>query len=314
MNIFSINLNLLVAFESLLEERSVSRAAKRAGLSQPAMSNALARLRTLFGDPLFNRTARGITPTARALELAAPVRAGLAQLRTVFDERPGFDPATSTRSFRMAMTDYSQLRVLPGLLKRLGRLAPHLQIIVRRHDHVFVAPEADLRSGTVDAALGLFPEESALDPGTKSCDLFTEESACILRRGNPLLRSRFTLRQYASARHAAPFGPSDTRGFADILLQAHGLRRRLQVITPDFLTLPFLVAKSDLIAVVPVGLATHFRRFLPIEIRKVPLPLPKFRMRLLWHEHSKDDPAHKWLRAELLAGRYERLVMTSQNV
>ena len=286
-----------------MEELSVSRAAKRAGLSQPAMSNALARLRAVFADPLFNRTARGITPTPRALELASPVRAGLAQLRSAFDAQPSFDPATSTRSFRMAMTDYSQFRVLPELLKRLGKVSPHLQIVVRRHDHVFIAPEADLRSGAVDAALGLFPEESGLDPGTKSCDLFTEEAVCIFRRGNPLLEGRFTLRQYASASHAAPFGPSDVRGFADILLAEHGLRRRLQVITPDFLTLPFLVAGSDLVAVVPDGLAVHFRRFLPIETRKVPLPLPKFRMRLLWHEHSENDPAHKWLRAELLARR-----------
>lgn len=303
MNISSINLNLLVAFEALLEERSVSRAAKRAGLSQPAMSNALARLRAMFGDPLFNRVARGITPTARALELAAPVRAGLAHLRGAFEERPSFDPAASTRSFRLAMTDYSELRVLPALLERLGRVSPHMQIRVRRHDRIFIAPEADLRAGTFDAAIGFFPEESALDPGTRSCDLFTEEGVCILRRGHPLLGRRFTLRQFASAGHAALFGHGDTRGFIDTLLAGHGLRRRLQVTTPNFLTLPFLVAKSDLIAVVPAGLAAHFRRFLPIEIRKVPLLLQSFRMRLLWHEHAEDDPAHKWLRRELRAER-----------
>src|SRR5581483_11814652 len=259
MNISSINLNLLVAFEALLEEHSVSRAARRIGLSQPATSNALARLRDLFGDPLFNRTVRGIIPTPQALELAVPIRSGLAQLRCAFGERPDFEPAISTRSFRIAMTDYSQLRVLPTLLRRMGTVAPHIQIVVKRHNHVFVAPEADLRSGSIDAAIGLFPEESALDPGSQSCDLFSEEGVCIIRRGSPLLKNRFTLRQYAAAGHAAPFGPNDNRGFADILLEAHGLRRRLQLITPDFLTLPFVVAKSDLVAVVPAGLAAHFR-------------------------------------------------------
>ncbi|HYL77769.1 MAG TPA: LysR family transcriptional regulator [Bryobacteraceae bacterium] len=299
MNISSVNLNLLVAFEALLEERSVSRAAKRAGLSQPAMSNALARLRTMFSDPLFNRAARGIIPTARALELAVPVRAGLAHLRSVFAERPSFDPGASTRGFRLAMTDYAELRVLPALLERMGSASPYLQLLVRRVERIFLPPEADLRAGAFDAAIGFFPEDSALEPGTRSCDLFTEENVCIIRRGNPLLRKRFTLRQFASAAHAAVFYRAESRGLIDNILAGHGLRRRLQAVTPHFLTLPFLVAKSDLIAVVPTGLAAHFRRFLPIEIRKLPLLLPPFRMRMMWHEHAEDDPAHKWLRTEV---------------
>ncbi|HEV2690301.1 MAG TPA: LysR family transcriptional regulator [Bryobacteraceae bacterium] len=299
MNISSVNLNLLVAFEALLEERNVSRAAKRAGISQPAMSNALSRLRAMFGDPLFNRVARGVTPTARALELAAPVRAGLAHLRGVFEERPSFEPAASTRSFRLAMTDYSEWRVMPSLLERMGRLSPHSQVLIRRLDRIFIAPEADLRAGTFDAAIGFFPEDSSLDPGTRSCDLFTEENVCILRRGHPLLCKRFTLRQFASASHVAIFYRAESRGLIDNILAGHGLRRRLQAATPHFLTAPFLVAKSDLIAVVPAGLAAHFRKSLSLEVRKVPLLLPPFRMRLLWHEHAEDDPAHKWLRSTL---------------
>lgn len=296
MNISSVNLNLLVAFEALLEERSVSRAAKRAGLSQPAMSNALSRLRATFNDPLFNRTARGITPTARALELAGPIRAGLSTLRSAFEERPSFDPAVSTRTFRIVMTDYAEVRLLPT---RLDRVAPHLQISIRRLDRLFIAPEADLRAGTFDAAIGFFPEDSSLDPGTHSCDLFTEENVCILRRGNPLLKRRFTLREFAAAGHVAVFYRLDSRGLIDNILAGHGLRRRLLAPTPHFLTVPFLVAQSDLIAVVPAGLAAQFRKHLPLEVRKVPLLLPPFRMRLLWHEHAEDDPGHAWLRSQL---------------
>lgn len=298
MNISSINLNLLVAFEALLDERNVSRAAKRAGLSQPAMSNALARLRVLFKDPLFNRVARGITPTPRALELAAPVRAGLKQLRSAFEVHPSFDPAVSTRSFRLAMTDYYELLALPALMKRLGHVAPHIRLLVNRADHIFIPPEADLREGRFDAAIGFFPEANALDPATRSCDLFTEENVCIIRRGNPLLEKRFTLRRFTEAGHAVLFR-DEGRGFIDTLLMGHGLRRKVHVATPQFLTLPFIVAQSDLIAVVPTRLAAYFRKTLPLEIRKVPLLLPTFRVRLLWHEHAEDDPAHKWLRAEI---------------
>src|SRR5260370_1322278 len=134
MNIKSVNLNLLLAFEALIEERSVSRAAARIGLSQPAMSNALGRLRGVFADPLFTRTARGMTATPRALELAAPGRSGLAQLRAALAERPRFDPAVSTRGFTLAMTDYAELILLGPLLRRMQSIAPDVQILVRRLD------------------------------------------------------------------------------------------------------------------------------------------------------------------------------------
>src|SRR5882724_1874905 len=129
MNITSVNLNLLVAFEALLEERSVSRAAKRAGLTQPAMSNALSRLRALFSDPLFVRHSHGISPTPRAIELSTPIRAGLTQFRAALADRPGFDPAASPRVFRIATNDYCEFALLPQLLQRAGEAAPNVQII-----------------------------------------------------------------------------------------------------------------------------------------------------------------------------------------
>lgn len=300
MNISAVNLNLLLVFEALLEERSVSRAAARIGLSQPALSNALGRLRATFGDPLFTRTARGMTPTLRALELAGPVRSGLSQLRGALAERPRFDPAVSTRSFRIAMTDYAELVLLGALLRRIQHRAPEVQILVRRVDRIFIAPEAELRAGALDAAIGFFPEANTLEPGTYSRELFVEENVCILRKGHPLLGKRFTLRQFASARHVAVFYRADSRGLIDNILAGHGLRRRLQASTPHFLTVPYVVADSDLIAMVPAGLAVRFKKKIPVEIRKSPLQLPLFHMRLLWHEHSADDPAHAWLRSEIL--------------
>ena len=301
MNITSVNLNLLVVLEALIEERSVSRAATRVGLSQPALSNALGRLRVTFSDPLFTRTSRGMTPTPRALELAGPVRSGLTQLRNALAERPRFDPAISTRSFHLAMTDYAELLLLGPLLRRIQRTAPEVQILVRRLERIFLPPEAQLRSGAFDAAIGFFPEANALDPGTYSRDLFVEENVCMARKGHPLLRKRFTLRQFAAASHVAVFYRADSRGLIDNILAGHGLRRRLQAATPHFLTVPHIVAESDLIAVVPAGLAARFRKKLPLDVRKSPLRLPPFHMRLLWHEHAANDPAHAWLRAEILA-------------
>lgn len=299
MNITSINLNLLLALEALLEERSVSRAAARMNLSQPAMSSALGRLRELFTDPLLVRTGRGMKPTPRALELIGPIRSGLAQLRNALEAHQQFDPEQSTRSFQIAMTDYTELLLLGPLLRRIRRSAPELQIFVRRLERIFAPPEESLRNGTFDAAIGLFPEATSLEPGIRSSDLTVEENVCIARKGNPLLKKRLTLRRFGEAGHVAVFYRTEFRGMIDNVMAAQGLRRRLLVSTPHFLSAPQIVAGSDLIAVVPAGLAEIFRRTLPLEVRKVPLPLPPLRTRLLWHEHFDEEPAHRWLREEI---------------
>jgi DNA-binding transcriptional LysR family regulator len=299
-NIASIDLNLLVAFEALLEERSVTRAAARVGLSQPAMSIALGRLRGVFRDPLFHRTGRGMIPTALALRLGAPVRGGLAQLRSALAGPPAFRPTTSTRSFRLGMIDYAEMVLLGPLLHRVQASAPGVQLFVRRLEHIFIAPEEDLRAGTFDAAIGFFPDASGLDSATHAQDLFQEVNVCIARKGNPLLRRPMTAQQFASAAQLGVFYRSETHGLIDNVLAGQGLRRRLVATTPHFLTVPHLVAESDVIAVVPAGLARRFRKLLPLEVRRTPVALPPLHMRLLWHDHTQDDPAQQWLRAVLV--------------
>lgn len=300
MNIASVNLNLLLAFEALLEERNVSAAAARIGLSQPAMSNALARLRALFGDKLFVRSVRGMVPTSRALALAEPVQLGLSHLRSALDAPKPFDPG-APRSFRISMTDYAELRVLSPLLRHLQSSAPHLQIFVQRAERIFLPPEDALQQGTFDAAIGFFPEATQLAAGTQSLDLFTEDNVVIVRRGHPLLKRTLSLRQFASALHVANITRPDSRGFIDDILAGHGLRRRLQVATPHLLSIPYLVSTSDAIAVVPEGLAARFKKFLTLQLCKVPFRMPLFRMRLLWHQRATADPAHQWLRSQIQA-------------
>ena len=300
MNIDGVNLNVLLAFEALLEEQNVSRAATRIGLSQPAMSNALARLRELFNDPLFIRTSRGMIATSRALELAVPIRDGLAQLRGAFAERPCFDPRVSTRSFRLAMTDYAELSLLAGLLQSFAHVGSSNQIVVRRVDRIFQPPEAELRAGSFDAAIGFYPDANSLEPRTRSSNLFAEQNVCIARKRHPLLRKRLTLREFAAAGHVGVFYRDETVGLVDNILAGYGVRRRLVATTPHFLTAVFLVAQSDLIAVVPAGLATRFQRPLGLQIRHPPIPLPTLHMRLLWNENSTVDPALQWFRSVIV--------------
>lgn len=302
MNIASVNLNFLLAFEALLEERNVGRAAARIGLSQPAMSNTLRKLRGLFDDVLFTRTRQGMLPTTRALELASPIRDGLGQLRIAMSQSTSFDAALSERSFNLGMTDYAELRVLGPLLGRVVSAAPRMQLCVRRTERIFLAPEDLLRTGAIDLAIGFFPGPNGLDRSLESCDLFTESNLCIGRKGNRLMsRQPFTLQRFAEAGHVGIFYGTERRGLVDDLLAPLGLKRRLTARTPHFLVAPYIVANSDLIAVVPSGLAKYFGRSLPLSIRKVPLRMPPFCMRMLWHKRTIEDPANSWLRAQVLA-------------
>jgi DNA-binding transcriptional LysR family regulator len=306
VNINSLDLNLLLVLEALLEERNVTRAAARVGLTQSAASSALGRLRAALGDPLFRRTARGMSPTARAMELAVPLRSALAQIRAALSENSGFDPSASGRSFRLGMTDYAELVLLGPVLSRVGRDAPGVQILVRRLDRIFIPPESELRDAALDAAVGFFPEASSLEPGTHSLNLYSEKNVCIARKGHPILRGKLTPARFAAAGHVGVFYRNEVRGLVDSALANHGLRRKLRATTPHFLSAAQVVSESDLIAVVPAGLATRFRKFLHLEIRKVPVAMPPLHMRLLWHERATLDPGHQWLRT-LITSQFPKI-------
>ncbi len=300
MNISAIDLNLLVTFEALLEEHSVTRAAARVGLSQPAMSSALGRLRGLFDDPLFVRTGRGIEPTARALELAVPVRAGLQHLRRAFEGEAAFDASSSTRSFRLAMTDYAEWLLLGPLMKRLDRRAPEVRLHVRRLDRLFQTPDLELRSGSIDLAIGFFGDSRAMQEGMLSETLTEEENVVISRKGARQHRS-MTLEAFTAARHAAIIYRPEPWGLIDQELAARGARRRLALAVPHFHTVMAAVAESDLIACVPRRLAELYRTQLGLRVAAVPFTMPPFQTRMVWHRQSGNDPALLWLQSELRA-------------
>jgi len=301
MNLQSIDLNLLVVFEALMEERNVTRAARRVGLSQPAMSNALARLRRTFDDPLLVRAGKGMVPTPAAQSLDAAVRASLAHLRRVIEAKPAFDPSASERTFHILSNDYAELTLLAPLMRAVRGLSSNIVIRAHRSQSIFQSPSANSLSESYDLALGFFPDALSLEPGLRSELLWEEKNVCIASAKHEAIRGRMTARQYASAGHVAVFYKPEGPGVIDTLLAEKGLARRVKTFVPHFSTVPNLVATSDLIATVPERLARHFSRQLKLQVLAVPISMPPFRFTMLWHERFGSDPANEWLRGMVRA-------------
>lgn len=292
VNISGLNLNLLPVLEALLVERHVGRAGRRLGLSQPAVSNALAQLRAHFQDPLFVRGPRGVVPTERALALAEPVRAAVAAVQSAFVPEDGFVPERARRRFVIAANDHAAYVILPGLLERIGREAPGVDVRVRSWPHHRVPPE--LAGGDLDVMLGF---HAHLPAGHLDEPIFDDGFVCILRRGHPVVgRGRLTLARYTRLHHVLVSDEAEAPGVVDTALAARGLTRRVAVRVPHLLLVPPLVAATDLVAAVSDRVAAPFARHLPLVLHPPPLPLPVGRVRQVWHRRTDSSPAHAWLR------------------
>jgi DNA-binding transcriptional LysR family regulator len=294
MNIGGIDLNLLIAFEALIDERHVGRAARRIGLSQPAFSNAIGRLRSRLQDPLFVRTAQGMRPTPRAEQLADPIRSALAQLRQTFEAPNTFDPSASTRRFRIGLSDDVELRLV-SLLSRV-MLSGELQMQTRRLEWLFTVPEAELRNGTLDLAIGYFPDARYLAPGLAMEPLSQEGNVVIARSGHPMWKRRLTVERFAKLDHAAVIYRNHLWGLIDNELASRGRRRRLRLALPHCLSVLHAVATSDLVACLQESVVEEFGKNLNLRSCPEPLGLPPFVLRMVWHRQRDNDPAQVWLR------------------
>lgn len=284
------DLNALVALDALLATRSVTVAAKRLGVTQSAMSHTLKRLRSSFDDPLLVPGRSGLLPTARATELAGPLRRALEALGTALAPTEPFVPALSARTFVVATVDYGEIRALPLALARLRAEAPGIRLVIER-------PRPDLaarlESGAVDLAVGATLPTLA---GLRRASLEKEGFVVLARAGHPRFPRKLTLASYAAlphlliAPHGAPGGPVDDA------LAARGLTRDVVLRIPQFTSAPFLVASSDLVLTAPMGLAVWARDFLSLQERPLPLRLPAVAAQMTWHERSHTDPAHVWFR------------------
>jgi len=312
MNIKSFDLNLLLAFESLMIERNVTRAARRSALSQPAMSNALSRLRRVFEDPLLIRTPEGMKPTAVAQSLIPAVRNALDGLRAALEERPVFNARASKRTFHLLANDYAEIILLAPMVKEMHSKASGLTLRVDRPRSLFQPPSPSSLAESFDLAIGFFPDALSLEASLRSEVLWEEQNVCITRANHPSIRGKLSLRQYANAHHAAVFYKSEGPGVIDGLLEQKGYSRRSVVLVPHFASVAFMVAESDLIATVPERLALEFRKRLKLQVLAAPVAIPPFRIMMLWHERHHSDPGHSWLRS-LIAETATRIHATKQS-
>jgi DNA-binding transcriptional LysR family regulator len=297
MNLAAVDLNLLVALDALLKERSVSHAARRLGLSQPAASHALARLRALFDDPLFVRCATGIEPTPRALALAPSLESALAAVRATLAGPARFDPATDARTFRWAAADAVAALLLPPMVERIGREAPSIVL------HVQNVSGEDVDRALIDGELHAAVVPTAHDrAGVRHKLLWKESFVCVLRGDHPMARKRtFTLDDWLSLRHVVVTPRGTPGSLVDTVLAERGQRRMVSVMVPHFLLAPPLVARSDLSWTAPERVGREYAARFGLAVRSVPLALEGFSLYLRWHERNERDPGHRWLRSVMNA-------------
>jgi DNA-binding transcriptional LysR family regulator len=299
MDIRRADLNLLAVFEVLMQERNVTRAARRLGLSQPAVSAALGRLRRDLGDPLLVRSGRGMRPTARAEQLIRSVSQAFDSIQSTVAGDAIFVPARASRSFTLMLSDIGEIIYLPRLIQRVQKEAPGIQISVRRLARPLMAHE--LSVGSVDLALGWVervPAEVCQHP------LFNVTFVCILRPDHPRIGSKLSLAQFISEWHlvVGRHDPGPDTFFRSLdgnlvgELTRKGLERKVAMRVPHFLAVPNIIAATDLLCVVPRMLAEIYAaqgqvRFLPL-----PLKVESFSVSQFWHKRFDSDQGNAWLR------------------
>jgi DNA-binding transcriptional LysR family regulator len=295
MHLGGVDLNLLPLLDALLTERHVTRAAKAVGLSQPAASRALGRLRLVFGDPILVRSGGGLVLTPRAETLRDPVRRALGLVEGAIAAPSRFDPASTRRTARFMSDDYSELVLLPGLLDRLTRKAPGLDVWVHPLHGSSTQP---LLEGEADFMIMPVREGERLAPGVRSDPLYSDRFVCMVKEGHPVAKKP-TLDRFLAARHAFIAPRARRGGPVDDALAARGKERHIALTVPHFLVMPFLVASSDLVLTLGERIARLYARFLPVVLFEPPLPLPGFTIGLFWHEKDANDPALAWLREQI---------------
>lgn len=292
MDIADVDLNLLVVFDALLKARSVSGAARALKMSQPATSFALNRLRKMFGEPLFVRTARGIHPTPYAESLSVPLETILDRIRADLLQQPTFDPATEQRSITFNMQDIGELVFLPRILERLNTIAPGLQVRTVNLPPPLLEPA--LRSGEVDIALGHFPDLDAAALFQQR--LFSHSFVCIVRADHPTIKDEMTRRQFLEGLHAVVHPAGHMSDSLETELQAQGLTRRVSVRIEHFLAVPTILSQSNLIFTVPYAIGAGLAKLADIKLVRPPFKAKPRIVKQHWHARYQHDAANRWLR------------------
>lgn len=291
MDLEEVDLNLLIVFRQMLIEKRVSKVAENLGLTQPAISNALARLRKLLGDELFTRTPQGMEPTPYAEQLAESVTYALGMIHSALNQKSGFDPATARRAFTVGMTDIGEIWFLPRLVDALVRAAPNVSISTVRNTSVNLKDE--MEAAKVDMALGLLPQ---LKAGFFQRRILQTRYVCLMRKGHPLNKGRITLQEFSAAEHVSVVAQGTGHGQVDDVMQRSGIQRRVRLTVPHFTAVAHIVQTTDLLATVPEPLAQRIAEPFGLAYLTHPAKLPEVAINLFWHARVHKDPANVWLR------------------
>lgn len=286
------NLNLLVVLDALLSERSITRAAARLRMSQPAMSAAVNRLRDWLGDPLLVRAAGGYTLTTRATELIGPLRQILEDIDRTLQQSNRFDPASAQRTFRIAANDAFELVVLAPLVQRLQQAAPQVRLIIESTEGEI--PVEALASGDVDLAWGHF---EAIPTGLRSQVMMEDTLACLVRKDHPHIQGTMSLMQFCTAAHLMVALKGNT--LPDLVqrrLAESGLALNIALTVPHMLAAPVIVMHSDHLLTLPTRVARRYADLLGLALLPLPFDYPPFALSAVWHERAHRDPATVWLR------------------
>jgi DNA-binding transcriptional LysR family regulator len=288
-----LDLNLLGALVALLDAGSVSQAAIKLGVSQPTVSGALARLRKYFDDPLFVRVVGGMAPTPRGAEVVSAAREILRQVDEKLQPEVLFDPARRHRPYTFALSDVGEIVFLPRLVKLLAAASPDTAVrsVSLRPAHLAQAMD----EGDVDLAIGYFPDLKRSDFFQQR--LFMHHFVCLLRTDHPVQGSRLTMGEFLALQHVVVQSEGRSQEILEAYLEAHGLSRRVALLTPHFLSLPRLIARTDLIATVPhaIGIAYGTPAY-GLKVMQLPFTSPRIELRQHWHRKVHKDTRNVWLR------------------
>jgi DNA-binding transcriptional LysR family regulator len=290
-----LDLNLIRLYVAVYEAGSVSRAADRLGLTQPSVSYGLGRLRRAFGDQLFARGGRGMAPTPLAEQLYEQFRDALATVESAVESTRSFDASTSRRVFRVAMSDVGAICLVPPLLVHLQALAPEATLEIAQVPVDGILDE--LAAGKLDMAVGNLPLRHA---AARSELLFPERYVCLLSTAHPRIGAEMGRKQFAAERHIVVVSPYSLHQHIDESLVERGIRRRVALKVPHFGILPAVIPGNDYLVMLPSRLGTVFERFAGVRSVELPVALPSFEVRVLWHARQQSNPANVWLRKTIV--------------
>jgi DNA-binding transcriptional LysR family regulator len=291
MDIRSLDLNLLVVFDAMLEHQNVTKAGDSIKLSQPAMSAAVSRLRELFDDPLFVRTRQGMAPTPKAQALSPSVRQVVQTIRGDILQSKEFNPLLSDRTFTLVTPDIAEVNFLPRLISELAKKSPHINL--RTLAMPREAAAQSLESATAEMAIGYFPDLHKA--GFFQQKLITNSHVCLVRMNHPTIGSKITSAQFLQAAHAV-VKPDGREHLFERFLQGKGIKRRVVVELSHFMSLHPIIETSNLLATVPKDLAEFFVQHGNVRYIPTPMKSPVIDVHLFWHQRFHKEPAHIWLR------------------